>query len=562
MTHPDGLTRDSLGTLVLALLQAFALWALHDAVKSGVWPATDPAALPSLYLVVVVVPLTLWLLFAHRREPLLWIFVGALAAFLLWSGRYMLEGVTGPVTAATLDEEDAIAGYVLPLVVAWLIAIPILRVRLETGRWQGNYPVLFRSAWRNVLTLAETALFTGVFWVLLALWAGLFSMLGIDFFKVLFADPRFVYPATTFATALAVQLIGKSLRLIDGVLDQLLGLLKWLAPLAGLIVVLFSIALLPKLPALFASGEKVIDSAVLLALVALTLLLINAAYRDGETEPEYGRVLRQALRGVPPLLTLVALTALASVVIRTLDLGLTPSRYWGLVTAVFAVMLSAGYAAAALRSGPWLGDIRRVNFAIALALLAVLVVSLTPFASPIRWSIAHQVARATTPVSADEREGALRFLRFDSGALGRRALGSLAADSERNVDPVLRAEAKRIEALQSKKTPPAADPTATPARYAAWRSRLRILPEGSPVPAALEQALEREFKLGASELDPGGNAPVPRLVFMDLTSDGTLDALLISGTLRGDPQLVRDYRAFLSEGEAWSAVRVGGSARR
>lgn len=544
--------RSALGSWLVCVLQAFALWGLHESLTSGTWPASDPGLLFALYPIVIFVPLTLLLLWSHVREHVLWIAAVALALFLFWTGRYVLDGVVGPVSSEKLDE-DVIAAFVLPFIVAWLIAIPLLRARLESGRWHAAYPILFRGASRSYLTLLETALFTGVFWALLALWAGLFAMLGNNFFRDAFADPRFFYPATTLAVATAIRIIGTSDRLVDGVLDQLLGLLKWLAPLAGLIVVLFTFALLPKLPALFSSGEKVLNSAILLALVAMTLLLLNAAYRDGEQESGYGLVLQRAMRLVPPLLAIVALTALASMVIRTVDLGLTPPRFWGLMTATFAVLFSVGYAIAA---------IRRVNFLLAVVLLLVLVISLTPFGSPLRWSIAQQVSRAMTAAAETDREGALRFLRFDAGAAGRAALEDLAGGQVPGALASLRAEAQRVAALESRRSARPADPAATPARYAKWRGTLQILPVDRVVPLALEEVLQREFGFDAAELDPGGNAPAPRLIFIDLNGDGLEDAMLLSGTLRGDPQMVRDSRYLLRVGDEWRLVPRGGTTRR
>jgi hypothetical protein len=538
----------SKGALVLALIQALALWWLHQSIDSGAWPASAPGGLFAAYLVAVFLPLTLLVLWAHRHDRVLWVSGVAVAAFLAFTG----YGSFGEISL----EEDRIAGFLLPWAVAWLIALPMLRARLETGRWRTPYPVLFRSAWRSYLTLAESALFTGAFWLLLLLWAALFETLGNDFFKTVFSDPRFVYPATTLAFATATQIIGSSDRFIDGVLDQLLGLMKWLLPLAGLIVIAFSLALLPKLPALLGSGERVINSAVLLALVAVTLLLFNAAYREGNLDPGYGNWLQQALRVVPPLLVLIALTALYSMSVRLIELGLTPARYWGLVTAIFAVLYAVGYAYASLRAGPWLGAISRVNFGVSVILLATLLVSLTPIADPLRLSVASQLKRALAASTADARASALQFLRFDSSERGRDALNAIiqgevsAGDLARNA--ILRAEARQIAALESKKSLPKADPAATPARYATWRSTLRIVPADIPIRPSLEAAIRKEFSRSASVLDPGGNAPVPQLVFVELDGDGAPEALLLAGTLRGTPQQLRDYRVFRESDGVWS----------
>ena len=555
MSRQLGSESFSKGALVLASVQALALWWLHQSIDSGVWPSTVPGGLFAAYLVAVFLPLTLLVLWAHRHERALWISGVAVATFLAFTGYGSFADLHTLVGEINLDE-DRIAGFLLPWAVAWLIALPMLRARLETGRWRTPYAVLFRSAWRSYLTLAESALFTGAFWLLLLLWAALFETLGNDFFETLFNDPRFVYPATTLALATATQIIGSSDRFIDGVLDQLLGLMKWLLPLAGLIVIAFSLALLPKLPALLGSGERVINSAILLALVAVTLLLFNAAFREGDIDPGYGHWLQQALRVVPPLLVLIALTALYSMSVRLVDLGLTPARYWGLVTAIFAVLYSVGYAYASLRAGPWLGTISRINFGVSVILLATLLISLTPIADPLRLSVASQLKRALAASTVDARASALQFLRFDSSERGRDVLnaivrGEISADQPASA-AALREEARLVVALESKKSPPKADPAATPARYAAWRSTLRVVPAEMPIDPSLEAAIREEFSLSAAVLDPGGNAPVPQIVFVDLDGDRVAEALLLAGTLRGDPQQQRDYRVFRESDGAWS----------
>jgi hypothetical protein len=554
----------------LAVVQAAALWALHQALAAESWPATSPGALAACYLVAVCVPPMLLVLWTHRTQKTLWIAAAGMAAFLVATGYQAYAELPGPFNTANLDD-GAVLRYALPLIVGWLLFLPLLRGRLESGSWRAPYGVLFRGSWRSYLALAEAVLFVGVFWLLLFLWAMLFQTLDNRFFLELFTDPRFVYPATTLAFASATQIIGTSDRLVDGVLNQLLDLLKWLLPLAGVIVLAFTVALLPRLPALLGSGEKVINSAVMLALVALTILLVNAAYRDGESPPGYGAILQQVLRIVPVVLTLVAATALYSMVVRTNALGLTPARYWGVVTAVFAFLYTAGYAFAAVRSGPWLGAIRDVNFGLATLLLATLAASLTPPGDPLRWSVRSQTQRAVAADTVEVRDSALKFLRFDSGAAGRSALQALAAgrlpdrstaaDTTLAVPPALRVAAARMLERESAEPPPQPDPAATPARYAEWRKSLRTQPQGRPIPPDLESALRSEFAASVSTLDPGGDAPAPFLVFADVNADGVEDALLFGGTLRGTPSIVRDYRLFLAEGGSWRLVSEGSLAR-
>jgi len=189
-------------------------------------------------------------------------------------------------------------------------------------------------------------------------------------------------------------------------------------------------------------------------------------------------------------------------------------------------------------------------------LLLILAASLTPLGDPLRWSVSNQLQRAMEATVAESRDGALGFLRFDGGRQGQVALESLAAE-----DSVLGREAKAMLALNARKKPETVDPNASPERFNTWRSSLRTLPDNSSIPAKLDAALRAEFMRSATTLDPGGNAGVPILVFTDLNSDDAADALLIAGTRRGDPQIVRDYRVFIVEGDAWRLVSKGSFIR-
>lgn len=509
----------SRSAFLLGLLQALALWALHESVAHARWPATAPGWLMASYLLAVAVPLTLLMLWTYRRAWTLWIAAAGIGVFFAVSAwaRFSRTALEGLGT----DAENALAAYLVPAALSWLIALTFLRARLDDGRWRAPYISLFNSAWRNALMLAEAALFTGIFWGLLALAAELFASLGINGLRTLFADPRFVYPATSLAFVTAMQIIGQSDRLVEGVLTQLLDLLKWLAPLAGVIVIAFTLTLLPRLPALFGSSERVMDSAILLALVAAVLVLFNAAYRDGASSPPYSRWLQRAFRVVPPLLIVVAITALFSLAVRIQLLGLTPSRVWGLVTALFALAFAIGYSWAAFSGSPWFGRVPHVNRMLLLALLGTLFASLTPWADPMRLSIADQRERAVDALDDRSREGALLFLRFDAGLAGREALAELVESS---------AAAARVAALERRERARPIDPTATAERYARWRASLQQASGSAPIPEPIESALRDIYMQSASDLDSGANVSPPQWITLDLEADGRNEYLLVAGT--------------------------------
>jgi hypothetical protein len=79
-------------------------------------------------------------------------------------------------------------------------------------------------------------------------------------------------------------------------------LLSELAVVAGTLLTLFTLALDLKLPGLFLSGDRAIGATWLLWLVAVIVLLLNAAFRDGSGVRPYPRLIATALRFIWPIL--------------------------------------------------------------------------------------------------------------------------------------------------------------------------------------------------------------------------------------------------------------------
>ena len=537
-----------LAALALALVQGLLLWWFLTGMPEGHWPAGDPRVMLPLVLLLAVLPLSLQLLWPFKRERVLQ---------LAFAGGAVFVAVTAALFAAThigLDaagsdgrprrydsDGDTVAAFVLPLALAWLLAMPLLKLRLTGGRWTGPYPSLFDITWRGALTLAEAALFTGVFWLLLGLAAMLFGLLGIDGVADFISEPLFAIPATTVVGTLAIHLIGASAGMVDGLLRQLLNLLKWLLPLAGLIVIAFALALLPKLPALLADGQKVMDAVWLLWLVAVTVLLLNAAYQSGQEPPGYGRLIEQALRVVPPLLIVIALTALYSLAVRTSTFGLTPARYWGLVTAAVATAYAVGYSIAAWAPGKWFARMGAINLVMALGLLAVLLASLTPIADPLRLSVDSQARRALSAADATAQDAALRFLGREAGASGRARLDRIARLSDAEGGSA----ALRAAALTAQRpTDPRGDD------IDAWLSRIERLPAAAPV-AALEPGLQTALRTARNEDAILGATRRMMLLRTDLDADGAADALLVDDDLN-------HYWLFQDgDGDAWTLHSSG-----
>jgi hypothetical protein len=400
----------------IALLQGLVLWWLYDAVAHERWPEGQRGWLAGLITVVVLVPAVHYLLVdlasvARQRRVLL--AVALLALGLGWHH--------GAWTADSPYNEPL--SFVLPLGVLMFVLLPFVQSALTLGALRPRYEDLFHFAWRNALLAALGGVFTAVFWLLLVLWGGLFRMIGIDFFHEIFESARFAIPATAVAAGVGLQLAGSVERLQTALRQQLLAMLKWLVPLAILILVLFTGALLAKSPELFAEHRRAISAAWLLGLVTLTVALLNAAYQDGKEPGPYPRWLGAAIRFASLLLLPVALLAVYALGVRIAAYGITVSRAWAFLVAAVALAYASGYAWAALRKGAWMAGIGVVNVAVAVFAIVMLLLMLTPPLSPERLAAASQNRR----VLADPDSDAYADLRFRTGRYGRARLASLAA---------------------------------------------------------------------------------------------------------------------------------------
>jgi hypothetical protein len=416
--------------LAAAVIQGWALFGLHHAIKSQTWPATNLAWLFALYAVVVLIPLTTQLLAEHVRKPASWAILGLMTVALFYFGWHH-----GGSVASFWDKRWAESGECFPLavvlVVLWLILMPFVQARLKVGRWTAEYRQLFDYAWRNAITLAEAVAFTGLFWLLLFLWQSLFHMLQIDFFRDLFEEPIFVYPVTSLVFGCALHLIGSVDRLVSTVLEQILNVFKWLGTVSGVLLALFTLALISRLPSLVMTGQKAISATWLLWLIAVVVLFLNAAFRDGTADKPYPNWIAVSVRAVIPLTIVVSLTAIYALCVRTGEYGLSVERVWGFIVAGAALIYSVGYSAAAIKKGAWFAGISQVNVVVAIALIGAISLALTPILSPYRLSANSQYAmvlkgRFKTTEKPYNFSSPFHYLRFSSGAYGRRKLDELA----------------------------------------------------------------------------------------------------------------------------------------
>lgn len=514
--------------LIAALVQGWGLYGLHRGIAANHLTANGIAWITALYAAVVFGPLSVQLLARYVRLPLMWGLIVSITVTFFYFGWHAGATRLPPTERVDFPFWDFFA-FAVPLTVLWLLLLPFVQGRLEGGSWRIPYRVLFANAWRNKLVLAEAALFTGLFWLLLELWQALFGMLRVGLFSELFAEPMFVYPITALTFGIALHLIGAIDRLTSVVLEQLLNVLKWLAIVAGSLLLLFTIVLALRLAALVFTGEHAIGAAWLLWLVAVIVLLLNAAFRDGSVDSPYPQWIAMGLRFVVPLLMIIAITAMYALTIRVQHYGLTVQRIWALVVASILLIYSMGYSIAACRRGPWMGTMARVNVWVAIVLMLIIALTLTPAMAPERLAANSQFKLILSQTLASQEQqsthSAYKYLKFDSGTYGLARLKQLTAISGRPDADRIRRSAEAQLAMSSQYDPIRAG------QAAELRDSLKgmdLYPAGRTLePALLDVLVARQQNRNELDILTRCLNKTCAGVFVDLNGDGVDEFMLL-----------------------------------
>ena len=375
---------------------------------------------------------------------------------------------------------------VLLLVPTLFIAQTMALAGHQDRRWVTRYPSYFAWGWKLALQIALAFLFDSALWKLLFTGALLLDVAGISVPIMLIKSPWFLVPGTTLAYAAALHLSDVKPAIIVTLRRALLGMLSWLLPLAVVIVTgvlagLCAIGLQP----LWESRHA---AALLLGATALLVMLINVVYQDGLSGQIPAPLISWCLHlACALLLPLVALATYA-LDLRVSQYGWTPERIHAAVCIAVASIYALGYLAALRRSAD-LGAIAPVNVGAGFAILAVLVLLLTPLADPARLAVADQMARLRsgqiTPQQLD-----VRFLRDRGQRYGARALADIAASQEPALAVLSQQAQRALETLPASEPTPLGRPGRSP------RDNIRMHPQGATLPAAITTRTWQNTKYG------------------------------------------------------------------
>lgn len=321
---------------------------------------------------------------------------------------YTVVGQLPPKGASYTGDEFRVITWCIAAALAIYILLPYLQIYHRSRRWGFPYPELYRNSWNNLFLAGLGGFYTGLYWGLVWICAGLFKAIGIEAIQTLVAKPSFVAVTTGLMSGLGVALAKEHAQTITTLRTVAATLFRSLTPLLVGIVLSFLLTLpFTGLGPLWGTKWA---SAILLALLLLIVLFMNAVFQDGDGPKPYGHLLQ---RGVETCLLsmpiLVGLT-LYSMGQRIAQHGLTPDRYYAVVFAIVLGGYGLGYAWSVLRpEGLWLGGIRRFNIALSFVVLGLALLLHTPLMDPLKRSAEDQERQLIN--------GTVEVARFDFGTM-------------------------------------------------------------------------------------------------------------------------------------------------
>jgi len=408
-----GAARDRIGLAIAGALAGLSLWLLIDVLDDLIDNrhlhlfvfAVAGAFFATLLAMTGPLPM--------RRAAPAALGVALPAAALLTWGSYRF---------VSLDDYLSTVHPLLAFAVITAVPLPFLIAWLRGGEAWNFYPALFNHAWNIVVRYAAAWLFVGVFWGVVYLSDALFQIVGLQIIEDLLEIDWVPYVLTGTVLGLAIAVVNELSDYVSPYL--ILRLLRLLLPVVLVVVPVF-VAALPfrGLSGLF-GGLSV--AATLLAMAAGVATLVTTALDQSDEEAVASRPMRLFTQALALMLPVIAVLGAYAVWLRIAQYGWTPDRLVAACVAAFGVAYAAVYALAVLFRSGWMARIRAANVWLALALVAVAALWLTPVLNPQRISAASQLARfeaGKTPV--DQLD--LWEIGREWGIAGEAALARLAA---------------------------------------------------------------------------------------------------------------------------------------
>ncbi len=272
-----------------------------------------------------------------------------------------------------------------------LVALPlpfmIARERMA-GNWR-DYEALFDHAWSIVMRYAAGWLFVAVFWGVVRLSDALLQLVGVEIIEVLLR----IDPAPYIMTG---AVLGVALAVLDELPDYvtpflLLRFLRLLLPVFLVVVAVFILAL----PFRGVSGlfGGLSAAATLMAIAIGSITLISAAVDRNDGDAVQSPMMRGGVQALVAMTPVIAGLALYAVWLRVDQYGWTPDRFAAAIMGVAILAYALSYAFAVFPKAAWMRRIRTANVYLALGVLALAALFLSPVLNVQEMSVRSQLSR-------------------------------------------------------------------------------------------------------------------------------------------------------------------------
>ena len=416
---------------VLGGAAALALWSLGRN-----WE--NPALAPALYLALFTFVATFAsvALALAGPVPVRRALTGAAIPAVVVTMLVSLAGLRHVVATDLLDDPVMLAVAAVLVV----FSTPFLMVRLQDRPAWMQYARLFDAAWTMAIRYAIAWAFVGIFWLVAFLSDALLDLVDVHVVDLLMHSDwtRFMVSGAILGLGLAV--VYELRETISPFL--FLRLLRLLVPVVLLVVAIFLGAIpFRGLTGLFGDFSA---AAILMGAAVVAVTLISTALDQDDDRAVSTRGIRTATQGLAVLLPLLSALAVWAVVLRVRQYGWTPDRILAMAVALFLLTYGLAYCGSVLARGGWMARIRRVNVLMALAVVSVSALLMTPVLDVYRISANSQLARFASGRSTLDQL-ALWPLAHEWGRGGQAALNRLEAmtDHPEHGDLVARIAAAR-----------------------------------------------------------------------------------------------------------------------
>ncbi|MBN8632787.1 MAG: DUF4153 domain-containing protein [Rhodobacterales bacterium] len=427
---------------------------------------------------------------ALPRASVLAVLVAALIA--LTALRY---GKTDDFLNAPMSALAALTVATLP--------IPFLIAAAKSG-WR-DYPALFLEAWSVVLRGSAAAAFTGLVWLVIYLSDEVLRIVGIDVIRRLLEHE--IVPMV-----LTGAVFGLGMAVIHDLADFLspyvvLRVFRLFLPAVLAVMAVFLVALPFRGLEGLVSGLS--PAALLLTMVAGGIALVSIAIDQEDADATQSPVLQRCTQAMALVLPVVAGLANYAIWLRVGDYGWSPERLFIVLVAGIGMGYGLLYAASVLRGSGWMERIRQSNIMMALGIIMLAALWLTPVLNAERISAQSQLTRFAdggTPVEELDVY-ALRSW----GKPGAEVIATLESKAK---EPGQEALAKRLEGY----TPPIVPDKA--ALAASLATAMPVQPESAAdtrdmLLAAVDDYLLLDWQVVCDRTLPGGH-PGCLMVVADL----------------------------------------------